>query len=136
GIQPKPVLRSFQKNITTGNEGAARFARKDFPGIATAVKKELAAFLEVSDEEIIITRNATEALNIAIQGYPFNPGDEVLLNQLDYFSMIEAFRLLEKRGKIKVNAFEMPLLPANEDEIVELYRKTITDKTKVILLTH
>ena len=45
----------------------------------------------------------------------FKPGDEVLLNQLDYFSMIETFRMLEKRGIIKVNAFEMPLLPADED---------------------
>jgi len=104
--------------------------------MSIAIKKELAAFLTVSPEEIIITRNATEALNIAIQGYPFKEGDEVLINQLDYFSMIEAFRLLEKRGKIKVNAFDMPLLPANEDEIVELYSKMITDKTKVILLTH
>ena len=136
GIQPKPVLQAFQKNVALANKQAARFARKDFPGIATAVKKELAAFLEVSDEEIIITRNATEALNIAIQGYPFKPGDEVLLNQLDYFSMIEAFRMLEKRGQLKVNTFEMPLLPANDDEIVELYRRSITEKTKVILLTH
>ncbi len=136
GIQPKPVLQAFLKNIETANEQAARFARKDFPGISTAVKKELAVFLNVSDEEIIITRNATEALNIAIQGYPFMPGDEVLINQLDYFSMIETFRMLEKRGKLKVNAFEMPLLPTNDDEIVELYQKQITERTKVILLTH
>ena len=71
GIQPKPVLHVFQKNISIANAQAARFARKDFPGIAAAVKKELAVFLEVSEEEITITRNATEALNIAIQGYPF-----------------------------------------------------------------
>ena len=75
-------------------------------------------------------------MNIAIQGYPFNQGDEVLLNQLDYFSMIEAFRLLEKRGKIKVNAFDMPLLPANEDELVDLYKQKLNDKTRLILLTH
>lgn len=136
GIQPKPVLHAFQKNIVTANEQAARFARKDYPGIAAAAKKELAAFLEVSEEEIIITRNATEALNIAIQGYPFKPGDEVLLNQLDYFSMIEAFKMLETRGQLKVNTFEMPLLPQNDDEIVEQYRKLITERTKVILLTH
>ncbi len=136
GIQPKPVLHAFQKNIVTANEQAARFARKDYPGIASAVKKELAAFLEVSAEEIIITRNATEALNIAIQGYPFKPGDEVLLNQLDYFSMIETFKMLEIRGQLKVNAFEMPLLPQSDEEIVEQYRKMITAKTKVILLTH
>ena len=136
GIQPKPVLQAFQKNILLANREGARFARKDYPNISNAIKKELAAFLTVGPEEIVITRNATEALNIAIQGYPFKAGDEVLINQLDYFSMIEAFRLLEKRGKIKVNAFDMPLLPANEDEIVELYSKMITPKTKVILLTH
>jgi len=136
GIQPKPVLQAFQKNVLLANREGARFARRVYPDMSTAIKKELAGFLTVEPEEIIITRNATEALNIAIQGYPFKEGDEVLINQLDYFSMIEAFRLLEKRGKIKVNAFDMPLLPANEDEIVELYSKMITQKTKVILLTH
>ena len=126
GIQPKPVLQAFQKNIMLANREGARFARKTYPEVNTEIKKELAAFLQVLPEEIIITRNATEALNIAIQGYPFKDGDEVLINQLDYFSMIETFRLLEKRGKIKVNAFEMPLLAANDDEIVEQYRKMIT----------
>jgi selenocysteine lyase/cysteine desulfurase len=136
GIQPKPVLEAFQKNVALANKEASRFARKDFPAINTAAKKAVAEFLQVSPDEIIITRNATEALNIAIQGYPFKPGDEVLLNQLDYFSMIDTFRMLEQRGKIKVNAFDMPLLPANEEEIVEVYRKQLTPNTKVILLTH
>jgi selenocysteine lyase/cysteine desulfurase len=136
GIQPKPVLQAFQKNISLANREGAKFARRIYPDMSSTIKKELAGFLAVTPEEIIITRNATEALNIAIQGYPFKEGDEVLINQLDYFSMIEAFRMLEKRGKIKVNAFDMPLLPANEDEIVELYRKMLTEKTKVILLTH
>jgi selenocysteine lyase/cysteine desulfurase len=136
GIQPRPVLHAFEKNIQLANREGARFARKVYPELSSSIKKELAAFLGVTSEEIIITRNATEALNIAIQGYPFQQDDEVLINQLDYFSMIEAFRLLEKRGRIKVNSFEMSLLPASEDEIVEQYSKMITDKTKVILLTH
>ena len=136
GIQPKPVLQAFYKNITHANAEGARFARKVYPELSVTIKKELANFLQVSADEIIITRNATEALNIAIQGYPFKTGDEVLISQLDYFSMIEAFRLLEKRGRIKVNAFDIPLLPATEDEVVDLYSQMITDKTRVILLTH
>lgn len=136
GVQSTPVLQAFQKNTLLVNTELARFTRKEYPQIAREVKKTLAAFLQVSDEEIIITRNATEALNVAIQGYPFKPDDEVLINQLDYFSMIETFRMLEKRGRLKVNAFEMPLLPANDDEIVATYQKMITPKTKVILLTH
>lgn len=136
GLEPKPVLQAYLRNIEYVNKESIRFARKVYPERSAVIKKELAAFLKVEDEEIIITRNATEAMNIAIQGYPFRPGDEVLINQLDYFSMIECFRMLEKRGAISVNAFEMPLLPTGEDEIVEVYRKAITAKTRVILLTH
>ena len=136
GVQSKPVLQAFQKNTARVNSELARFARKVYPEMSAAIKKELAGFLQVSDEEIIITRNATEALNIAIQGYPFSTGDEVLISQLDYFSMIETFQMMEKRGLLKVNTFELPLLPVNDEEIVEAYRKAITGKTKVILLTH
>jgi len=136
GMQPKPVLQAFQKNVEKANKQGARFARKEYPAIAANVKKELAQFLKVADEEIIITRNATEALNIAIQGYPFKAGDEVLLNQLDYFSMIETFQMLQKRGQLTVKAFDMPLLPTSDDEIVEMYKQQLTPKTKVILLTH
>lgn len=136
GVQSKPVLEAFIRNVQLANKEGARFARKVYPGLFADIRKQLAAFLQVSTEEIIITRNATEALNIAIQGYPFKPGDEVLINQLDYFSMTETFRMMEKRGQIKVNTFEMPLLPASEETIVEEYQKAITDKTKVILLTH
>ncbi|MBC7872950.1 MAG: aminotransferase class V-fold PLP-dependent enzyme, partial [Ferruginibacter sp.] len=136
GIQSKPVLQAYLKNIAYVNKESIRFARKVYPDTFAAIKKELAVYLGVSDEEIIITRNATESLNIAIQGYPFKHGDEVLINQLDYFSMIETFRMLEKRGKIKVKAFDMPLLTSTEEEIVEIYRAAITEKTRVILLTH
>ena len=136
GVQAKPVLVAFQKNTAFVNTNLARFTRKEYPAVFDGVKKQLGEFLGLPTDEFIITRNATEALNVAIQGYPFKQGDEVLINQLDYFSMIETFRMLEKRGLIKVNSFDMPLLPASEDEIVDMYRSKLTEKTKVILLTH
>jgi selenocysteine lyase/cysteine desulfurase len=136
GIQSKPVLQAYLRNVAYVNREAIRFARKIYPERLVAIKEELADFLGISIEELLITRNATEALNIAIQGYPFRTGDEVLINQLDYFSMVETFRMLEKRGRIKVNAFDMPLLPKTETEIVEAYQQQITPKTRVILLTH
>src|SRR4026209_282288 len=66
GIQPKPVLQAFYKNITHANAEGARCARKVYPELSVTIKKELANFLQVSADEIIITRNATETLNIAI----------------------------------------------------------------------
>ena len=136
GVQSIPVLKSFQKNIEFVNKELSHFARVEYPAVFTAIRKELSVFLQVSEEELIITKNATEALNIAIQGYPFNTGDEVILNQLDYPSVIETFQMLEKRGKIKIKYLELPLLPKNEEEIINEYAKAITEKTRVIMLTH
>lgn len=136
GVQPMPVLKAFQKNIELVNKELSRFARTEYPAVFTAIRKELSAFLHVSDEELIITKNATEALNVAIQAYPFKPGDEVILGQLDYPSVIETFQMLEKRGKIKIKYLELPLLPDNEELILNEYAKAITEKTKVIMLTH
>lgn len=135
GVQSKPVLEAYKKNVERVNTDLAKLARKDYPLIINEVKKELAAFLGVSTEEIIVTRNATEALNIAIQGYPFKPADEVVISQLDYFSMIETFQMLEKRGVLKIKTIELPLLPQSEEEIVNVYRNAINPQTKVILLT-
>jgi len=135
GVQPKPVLQAYKKNVERVNTDLAKLARKDYPAINAVIKKDLAAFLEVSPEEIIITRNATEALNIAIQGYPFKPEDEVIVSQLDYFSMIETFQMLEKRGALKIKTIELPLLPQTQEEIVEVYSNAISTATRVILLT-
>lgn len=136
GVQSRPVFKAFQENLELVNTELARFARADYPEILLAIRKQLAAFLKVSHDEIIITRNATEALNIAIQGYPFKPNDEVIISQLDYSSMIETFQMLEKRGSISVKKVELPLLPKTDDEIVDVYNNAISEKTKVILLTH
>jgi selenocysteine lyase/cysteine desulfurase len=136
GVQPKPVFKAFQENLELVNTELARFARADYPEILLAIRKQLASFLKVSHDELIITRNATEALNIAIQGYPFKPNDEVIISQLDYSSMIETFQMLEKRGRITVKQVELPLLPKTDDEIVNAYKNAISEKTRLILLTH
>jgi len=135
GIQPKPVLEAYESYVNQVNEEGALFARRTFPEKFRASLSRIADFLKVDEGEILITRNATEALNIAIQGYPWNQGDEVIVNQLDYYSMVETFQMLEQRGKLKVKTFQMPLLPKSQEEIIKAYEQQITAKTKVILLT-
>ena len=135
GLQPQPVLQACQAYQNQVNEEGALFARKAYPALEKKVIAKIAGFLGVEEEEVLLTRNATEALNIAIQGYPWKQGDEVLVNQLDYYSMIETFQMLESRGILKVKRFEMPLLPASPDAILQEYVKQIGPNTRVILLT-
>ncbi len=137
GVQPKSVLTAYQANIEKVNRYNSQYMRrefyqKDFPEIMDS----LAEISGVKTDELLITRNATEALNILIQGLNLKKGDEVILQYHDYPSMIETFQMLEARIGIKLKFLEIPLVPKNPQEVLDLYSNAITKRTRCILVTH
>jgi selenocysteine lyase/cysteine desulfurase len=96
----------------------------------------LAKFLDVSAEELVLTRNTTESLNLVIMGFPWNSGDEVVIGNQDYGSMVEAFQQAANRFGIVVKVAQIPLLPKSDDEIIQAYASLISSKTRMLHLTH
>lgn len=136
GVQPKPVYESYIKNIERVNVNSSRYLRTQYSSEIKSIVFDLAQFAGIDSEEALITRNATEALNIAIQGLGWQEGDEVILSGQDYFSMIETFEMLEKQKGIKIKRINIPILPQSDEEIIASYEEAVTPKTKGILLTH
>jgi isopenicillin-N epimerase len=100
------------------------------------IRKKLAEVFGCSSEEIAITRNVTESMQIALLGLELKPGDEVLTTAHDYPSMKNALYQREKREGIVVKTFNFPYPPENLGVLVELFKKNITPKTKLILVCH
>ncbi len=100
------------------------------------VRKRLANTFGCSPEEIAITRNVTESMQIALLGLELKPGDEVLTTLHDYPSMKNALFQRQKREGIVVKTFNFPYPPSNLDVLAELFEKNITPKTKMILVCH
>jgi isopenicillin-N epimerase len=100
------------------------------------IRKKLAVAFGCSAEEIAITRNVTESMQIALLGLDLKPGDEVLTTAHDYPSMKNALFQREKREGIVVKTFNFPYPPENLGVLVELFKKNITPKTKLILVCH
>src|SRR5262249_12117344 len=73
---------------------------------------------------------------ICIYGIDLKPGDEVLTTELDYPRMINTYRQREIRDGIKLNLAKVNLPVQDAGEIVEAYRKNLTPKTKVLLVSH
>lgn len=99
-------------------------------------REYLSEFLKVPAEEVAITRNTTESLNTVILGFPWKPGDEVVIGDQDYGSMNEAFEQAARRYGIVVKKAKVPVLPNNDDEVVTAYSQLFTKKTKMVHLTH
>ncbi len=73
------------------------------------VKKDLAELAGVPEDELVITRNTTESLGTVIHGLDFAAGDEAVMCNHDYGSMLEQFRQEGKRRGLKCVEVDVPL---------------------------
>jgi selenocysteine lyase/cysteine desulfurase len=105
------------------------------PGIE-GVRRELAAEFGCDPEEMAITRNASESLEICIMGLDLKAGDEILTTNQDYPRMITAWRQRERRDGLVLKQFSFPVPAPSMDDLYERFVKGVTPKTKVILMCH
>ncbi len=134
--QPTEVMEAQLRNVQMINEQPSFYYRRRMDEERLEIKKKLADLAGVSHEEIVVTRNTTEALDTVILGMDLKPGDEALYNNQDYMSMQEAFEQRAERYGIRNKVIDIPLRPKNKMEVVKVFEEAITPKTKVILVTH
>ncbi|MFD2200657.1 aminotransferase class V-fold PLP-dependent enzyme [Shivajiella indica] len=96
----------------------------------------LAKMFGGTPDEVAITRNATESLDIIISGYPWQKGDEAIFAEQDYGSIKNMFELASRRHGIVNKIVDIPLHPQSDDEIVKIYENAITPNTKLIMASH
>lgn len=138
GVHPAPKIvmdavhryLDFSNGCPTYNMWEILRPRKEL------IRKELADTFGCSPEEIAITRNVTEALQIALLGLELEPGDEVLTTTHDYPSMKSALHQREKRDGIRVRMFPFPYPPENLKVLANLFEKNIAPRTRLILVSH
>jgi selenocysteine lyase/cysteine desulfurase len=102
-------------------------------------KKVVAKLAEVagcSADEIAITRNTTESLDTVINGISWKAGDEAIMAEQDYGSIVNMLKFMENRYGIVRKTVSVPNHPSSDEEVVELYRKAMTPKTRLILVSH
>jgi isopenicillin-N epimerase len=100
------------------------------------VRGRLAELAGADPEEIAVTRNTSESLQIVQLGMNLSPGDEILLTTQDYPRMITTWRQRERRDGVVLKMFPVPSPPDDPMELVELYRQNITPRTRVIHMSH
>jgi len=101
-----------------------------------SIAAKLAAIADCSPEELIITRNTTESLDMVIGGLDWKPGDEAVMAEQDYGAMLNMFKQVSKRYGVKNRVVSVPNLPRSDEEIVDLYASAITEKTKLLMICH
>lgn len=134
--QPKPVQDAMIRYYQLSNEAPSYYMWQTLDEGREPVRRDLARLAGCTPEEIAINRNSTEGLATIILGLRLKPGDEVVLTKQDYPNMIQAWKMREKRDGIKLNWVNFDLPSEDEDYLVNGYLNAITERTKVVHLTH
>ncbi len=134
--QPKVVQDAHIKYYQMCNEGPSYYMWRILDQGRESLRAKLADLGGCSPEEVSINRNSTEGLNTIIFGLNLKAGDEVVLTKYDYPNMMNAWKQREKRDGIKLVWIDMKLPIENDDEILNLYKNAMTDKTKILHITH
>jgi len=134
--QPISTEQFHQTKEDYINTKTSWFMRREQNDAIEKSRQSLASFLGCETEELVLTRNTTESLNIVIAGFPWKKGDEVIIGNQDYGSMVAAFEQQAKRNGIVIKIAQVPLHPQSDDDLVNAYMSLVSPKTKIIHLTH
>jgi selenocysteine lyase/cysteine desulfurase len=135
-ILPEPILEAYLKHVREINYEGAHYMRTVQADNKKAVAARLADLAGCSQEELVITRNTTESLDMIIGGYPWKAGDEAIMALQDYGAMLQMFKQVEKRHGVVCKTLSIPNHPANDEQLVELYAKAITPQTRLLMICH
>ena len=138
-LKPLSVINSmndyymkYTSNIHRGDYEAASITNNLYDDVRNIVGK----FVNADSDCCIFTSGSTMSLNMVVFGfmkYNLSSGDEVLLNKSEHASNILPWIKLSEEIGIKLK-----YIPLDDDYslTIENIKKTVSDKTKVISLSH
>ena len=138
GVSPSPkvVTEALIRYIWEQEDCTAYTMWEILEPQSETIRTGLAELFGCDREEIAITRNASESLEILLDGMDFKPGDEILTTTQDYPRMLTTLRQREQRENLKLKLVKVPIPPKNLSEITAAFEQGITDRTRLILMSH
>lgn len=133
---PLPVLEALERNTRALDGDPSSAMRARLGQGREESRRLLAAFLGVTPEEIVITRNTSEANNLVSSGLQLGAGDEVLVFADNHPSNLAAWREKAKRFGFSVVAVPLVSPHPGPDAYLESFGQALTARTRVLAFTH
>jgi isopenicillin-N epimerase len=113
GVSPSPrvVHEALKRYLDISNQAPVYHMWQILEPNLESVRRRLAAEFGCDVEELAITRNASEALQIAQLGIDLKPGDEVVTTNQDYGRMLDTWEQRVARDGIRLTKVSFPVPP-------------------------
>ena len=132
---PEPVINAMLDYYHNFNANTGRGAYKTAVKATTEfenAREKVANFINSAKNEVIFTKNTTEAINIVAKGLDFKKGDSIVVPNIEHHSNFVPWLELKKRG------INLKVIKTNKYGIVDVsdVEKAVDGSTKLITTTH
>lgn len=136
GATPRPVFDRYQAWQRRLEWEPVRFVEDEMPAAFAAARQALGDYLNADPANLVYVPNATFGVNVVARSLALGPGDEVLTTDHEYGACERTWRFLShKRGfDYKRQAIALPI--ESVEAIVEQFWSGVTDRTKLIYISH
>jgi L-cysteine/cystine lyase len=128
------IRDAFQDELEHG-----RIAPNHYPAMAEQVngmKAAIASIVGCDPEELALTRHTTDGMNIALAGLAWQPGDEIIVTNIEHPSGLLPSFLARRRYDVVTRIADIGLGGGPAEEIVAAFERQITPRTRLIVLSH
>ena len=135
GVMPRSVYETMVASIRERELNPTRSRARLLEGIGEA-RNRLGRFLHASPSDLALLMNVTVAINVVVNGLPWQPGDEILASDQEYGAIDNCLHNASRRWGIAVRRAKIPVPPTCPEDVVRAFEAGITDRTRLLLCSH
>ena len=136
GMPPAVVVNAVRDGYKAISEEPLHGKHDLQDRIKSEVLPSLAKMFGASAEEIVLTRNASEALHLQAIGVQLDPGDEVIITSQEHPAGLHPWMYRGEKDGIIIKRVFIPSPLKSESDVIERFSSAITSKTKAISFCH
>lgn len=141
--KPNSVLQAearFYEQVNSGVHRGAHYLAELATDQYETARAKVANFVGAKPEQLVITKNATESLNLLAYAFAtqnssllLKPGDEILVTEMEHHANLVPWQQVAEKTGAKLKW--IPITPAGELDLSNI-SELINKKTKVVSFTH
>lgn len=137
GPSPQTVVDRIVEYLQfeTENGPTTRFVLDRRNETREQARATLASLVGASPDEIVLTQNTTDGINIALNGLPWQPGDEIVTDDLEHSSGLVPAYFMRQRHGVGVNIVSLDAQDS-PGTILEKFEAAITPRTRALVVSH
>lgn len=138
GCSPSPrvVHEALKRYLDLSNQAPVHYMWNTLEPQVESVRRDLAREADCDPEEIAITRNSSEALQIAQLGIDLTRGDEVVTTDQDYPRMLDTWDQRAAREGVVVKRVSFPVPLPSAQAFLDALVSAVTPRTRVLHISH